>query len=49
MTFIDGLKKRAAYRRTVRALRQMPLDIALALDIYRGDAREIAHRAVYGA
>jgi hypothetical protein len=26
----------------------MPLDVALDLDIYRGDARKIAHRAVYG-
>jgi len=49
MTLLADLKKRAAYRRTVRALRSMPLDTALDLDIYRGDAKDIARRAVYGA
>lgn len=43
-----GLAKRNAYRRTVAALRAMPLDTALDLDIYRGDAAKIARRAVYG-
>jgi uncharacterized protein YjiS (DUF1127 family) len=41
-------RKRAAYARTVAELEAMPLDVALDLDIYRGDARKIAHRAVYG-
>lgn len=42
-------RNRAAYRRTVAALRSMPLDIALDLDIARDDAALIARRAVYGA
>ncbi|MGL4312037.1 MAG: hypothetical protein ACRCSU_16275 [Paracoccaceae bacterium] len=42
-------RNRAAYRRTVAALRSMPLDIALDLDIERDDAALIARRAVYGA
>lgn len=33
---------------TKRALENLPLDVALDLDIYRGDARRIATRAVYG-
>lgn len=37
------------YRRTVAELERMPLDVALDLDIYPGNAREIARRAVYGA
>jgi uncharacterized protein YjiS (DUF1127 family) len=40
--------KRAQYRRTVRELRALPLDVALDLDLYRGDAERIAARAVYG-
>ena len=43
------LKKRADYRRTVAALRSMPVDVALDLDIFPGDAERIAARAVYGA
>jgi hypothetical protein len=53
MTFISTLKtaaqKRAAYSRTVAELESLPLDVALDLDIYKGDARQIARRAVYGA
>ncbi|MCX7890684.1 MAG: hypothetical protein N2422_13320 [Rhodobacteraceae bacterium] len=52
-TFLDTLalrlKRRASYRRTVAAIRSMPLDVALDLDIYPGDAERIARRAVYGA
>ena len=48
MSFMNELKKRAEYRRTLRALRRMPLDTALDLDIYKGDADKIAHQAVYG-
>ena len=48
MNFMDELKKRAAYHQTVRELRRMPLDTALDLDIYQGDAKAIARRAVYG-
>jgi hypothetical protein len=40
--------KRVAYLRTVNEIRAMPLDVALDLDIYRGDAERIARRAVYG-
>jgi len=53
MTFIHSIRqaaaKRAAYRRTVRALSRLPIDVALDLDIYAGDAPKIARRAVYGA
>ena len=48
MNLIDQLSKRAAYNRTVRELKNMPLDVALDLGIYKGDAEKIAHRAVYG-
>ena len=41
--------RRARYNRTVAELRAMPLDVALDLDIYPGDAERIAARAVYGA
>jgi uncharacterized protein YjiS (DUF1127 family) len=41
--------KRAAYNRTVAEISRMPLDVALDLNIYRGDAEKIAYRAVYGA
>jgi len=41
-------EKHARYRRTVAELRAMPLDVALDLDIYQGDAERIAARAVYG-
>ncbi len=43
-----AMRKRAAYSRTVSALRAMPLDVALDLDIFREDAPRIARRAVYG-
>jgi hypothetical protein len=52
MKFFDQLRsdaaKRAAYRRTRDEIARMPIDIALDLDIYPGDADRIAHRAVYG-
>lgn len=38
----------ATYRRTARELRQLPVDTALDLDLYAGDADRIARRAVYG-
>jgi hypothetical protein len=44
----DAVRARAAYRRTLTELRQMPLDVALDLDIDRTNAARIAHRAVYG-
>lgn len=40
--------KRAAYHRTVDEISRMPLDVALDLGIYRGDAEKIARKAVYG-
>lgn len=53
MTLINRVttaaRKRAAYQHTVAELERLPLDVALDLDIYPGDARKIAHQAVYGA
>ncbi len=40
--------KRAAYNRTVYEIENMPLSVAIDLDIYRPDARRIAYNAVYG-
>ncbi len=48
MNFLDDLKKRRAYNRTLYELRRLPLDVALDLDIYPGDAEKLARRAVYG-
>lgn len=48
-TVQTALQKRAAYLRTKAELERMPLDVALDLDIYKGDAAKIASRAVYGA
>lgn len=48
MNFMAELEKRRAYNRTVRELSRLPLDVALDLDIYPGDAEKIAKRAVYG-
>ncbi len=47
--FATSYRKHASYRRTVAALRGMPLDVALDLDIFPGDAERIARRAVFGA
>ena len=44
----DRFSKLAAYNRTVHEIRSMPLDVALDLDIYHGDAEKIAAQAVYG-
>ncbi len=48
MNFFDQINKAAAYRRTVREIRSMPLDVALDLGIHKGDAEKIARKAVYG-
>ncbi len=52
LTMIETLKeaarKRAAYVRTRDEIARMPLDVALDLDIYPGDADRIARQAVYG-
>lgn len=44
----DRLRKRAAYARTRAEIRNMPLNIAIDLDIYPLDADKIAAQAVYG-
>ncbi|NJM82503.1 MAG: hypothetical protein HC844_08395 [Tabrizicola sp.] len=38
----------ARYRKTRDEIANMPLDVALDLDIYPGDADRIAREAVYG-
>ncbi|MEM9970592.1 MAG: hypothetical protein AAF762_05790 [Pseudomonadota bacterium] len=48
MNFFDQINKRRAYNRTVRELKKIPLDVALDLGIYKGDAEKIARKAVYG-
>lgn len=48
MNFMSELQKRVAYNRTVRELSRLPIDVALDLDIYPGDIKSIARRAVYG-
>ncbi|MBM1219279.1 hypothetical protein JQU17_03640 [Ponticoccus sp. SC2-23] len=52
MTLIQGLQtaiaKRRAYLRTRHEIASLPLDVALDLDIYPGDADKIARQAVYG-
>lgn len=49
---IDMLKEAARnyamYRTTRDEIANMPLDVALDLGIYRGDAERIAREAVYG-
>ena len=47
--FRTAMERRRQYQRTVREIESLPLDTALDLDLYRGDARRIARRAVYGA
>ncbi|MCF1710149.1 hypothetical protein L0V05_15135 [Tabrizicola sp. J26] len=44
----EAARKQALYRRTRQEIERMPLDIALDLGIYRGDAEQIARKAVYG-
>jgi uncharacterized protein YjiS (DUF1127 family) len=50
-TMIDMLKEAARnyalYRRTRDEIANMPLDVALDLGIYRGDAEKIARDVVY--
>ena len=48
MNFMTELKKHREYVRTMREIRELPLNTALDLGIYPGDAKEIARRAVYG-
>ena len=44
----EAAQKRAQYHRTVAEIERMPLEIALDLDIFPGDAHRIAQQAVYG-
>ncbi len=52
ITVFDMLKTAASnyalYRQTRDEIANMPLDVALDLGIYRGDAERIAREAVYG-
>lgn len=49
---VNALKVRmdqyARYRQTRDEIARMPLDVALDLDIYPGDAERIARQAVWG-
>jgi len=47
-SLVTKFQKRAAYRRTYRALQSMPLDVALDLGMYREDAAKTAAKSVYG-
>ncbi len=51
-TLIERLKsaadKRARFIHTRDEIARMPLDVALDLNIYPGDASRIAYEAVYG-
>jgi hypothetical protein len=38
----------AAYRKTRYEIANLPLDVALDLDLYPGDAHRIARQVVYG-
>ncbi len=44
----EVLNKRARYNRIVSEIEAMSLETSWDLDIYRGDAHKIAHKAVYG-
>jgi len=45
---LEEIRNYAAYRRTLRELRSLPLDTRLDLDICRDEIPEIAQKAVYG-
>jgi len=52
MTVLEKLttavRDRARYRRTRDEIARMPIEIALDVGIYPGDAKAIARRTVYG-
>lgn len=52
LTVIEKLmtaaRDRARYRQTRDEIARMPLDVALDLGIYPGDAEKIARQAVWG-
>lgn len=43
----NRVRKYKAYRRTYSELNALPLDSLLDLDLYRGDLKDVARRAVY--
>ena len=45
-TLNSAIAKHRAYSRTVSEIRSMPLDVALDLNIYPGDAEKIAFETV---
>jgi hypothetical protein len=47
-TWKEAARKRQAYRRTRDEIANMPLNVALDLNIYPGDADRLAKIAVYG-
>jgi hypothetical protein len=47
-TLQTRLKQYAAYTQTKAEIENMPLDVAIDLDIYKPDAAKIAAQAVYG-
>jgi hypothetical protein len=44
----EAARKAAQYRQIVSEIENMPLEVALDVNIYRGDAHKIARQAVYG-
>ena len=47
-TLNRAFEQRARYMRTRDEIARLPLDVALDLGLYPGDADHIARRAVYG-
>ena len=45
---LQSLKNRRDYAITVRELSNLPIDVALDLGIYPGDAAKIASGVIYG-
>ncbi len=45
---LTSVKKYFAYRQTYTALNRLSTDALLDLDLYRGDLKDVARRAVYG-
>lgn len=46
--FKEAFEKRALYVKTRDEIARLPLEVALDLDIFPGDAEKIAYDAVYG-
>ncbi|MFG5382229.1 hypothetical protein [Yoonia sp. R2-816] len=47
-TVRNAIEKRVAYSRLKRELRNMPLETAIDLGMFREDAAKIATKAIYG-